>query len=135
MTNINTTNNATFDIEAISENGKMCIAFTINGEKGILSLEDGLNASALLEELTCKHMTEETMDVIERPEYWQDYLLDAGDLNVNTSLLAIEDDVWVIHHNNIREFIQDYRMDSYSQICSNTKEMKSNGLISPYKRK
>lgn len=41
----------------------------------------------------------------------------------------IEGDVWIVNHDDIRSFIEDYFFDTYSQIFDNLEEMITNNLI------
>lgn len=106
------------------------IAIKIDGKICFLSPDAAMNISNELSEMSKDILSKEAESDIQRPEYWQDYLLEARHYNVSTSRLEIEGEIWVVDHDAIREFIEDYTMDNYSQFHTNLSEMAANRLIS-----
>lgn len=119
----------TIDIETYTEEGLNAVAVNMDGRICYLTPESAMKLSTALDNASREILDQEAAERIERPEYWQDYLLEARHMNVSTSRLQIENDVWVVDHDAIRDFITDYTMDNYSQFHTNLSEMSANGLI------
>ena len=117
------------DLEAYDAKGLPTIAVCINGEVANINASNAEEFAETLSNMAkAIRQTEANSDII-RTDCWEDYLLDAQYKNVSTSRIFIKGDVWVINHDNIREFIKDYTSDQYSQIFTNLEEMSANGLI------
>lgn len=120
----------TIDIEKVSKDGTPLVSIIIDGKVCHLKTDAADRIAEGIQKAAKSLNSKEAEDIIEEPEYWQDYLLEAKHVNVSHSRVLIEGEVWVVNHDNIREYIQDYTMDNYSQFCDNLHEMHSNGLIS-----
>lgn len=120
----------TIDVQIYTEEGLNAVAVNMDGRICYLTPEAAMSLSNALNNASREILDQEAAGRIERPEYWQDYLLEAKHMNVSTSRLQIENDIWVVDHDSIREFIEDYTMDNYSQFYTNLSEMAANGLIS-----
>jgi hypothetical protein len=120
----------TIDIEANSlEENPTSIAAKIDGKICYLSLDNADKLAKNMSELSKMLREEATKNDIANPEHWGDYLLEAKYQNVSTSRLMINGDVWLVDHDAIRDFINDYTFDIYSQMFDKLDQMESNHLI------
>lgn len=132
MTTFKTTGGNRIDVKTTVENDKAIISLTINGTKENLTPEVALSLATHLSELSKKAKSRELENIIQKPKYWSDYLLEAPSKNVDSSLIEVEGVVWLIDHESIRDFVDDYSMDKYSQMTEDLDRLSDNGLVSLY---